>query len=190
MVRLKTLSSFIFLVLFQSFGLQVAAAPKADPLVPEQSSSTEQPSEPEFQTRELMEYMFGQKHTLFLGTDRGACGYHIDPTDVYAQGNTRYAIAVVTGSDWGNGCRGHLSFQIFQADCESNTLYAIERETEGDRRWRGWERFERTLSIDDGSPSLETSLDSIEQPPAEAICGLPLADVGVVEDALEPVSGD
>ena len=104
-----------------------------------------------------------QKYSLSLGEDRSACSYRIDPTDVYAQENTRFVTAVVSRGDQGTGCRGYFAFQILQADCESNILYAIERETEGDLHSRGWNRFERTLY-------------SMAQPPAEVICNLPLSE--------------
>lgn len=102
-----------------------------------------------------------QKYTLLLGNDRGACSYRIDPADVYEQENTRFVTAVVSRGSQGTACSGYFAFQVLQADCESNVLYSIGRETKGDPRSSSWERF-------------EMSLFSVAEPPAEAICSLPL----------------
>lgn len=166
----------IFFVLFSLFSLVETAKASFDesPVPAVLSQAAEAPSLPEFE-EQFYDYMFSQKYTQLLGVDRGACAYSIDPTDVHAQGTTRFVTAVVTGSDWGTGCRGYLAFQVFQADCEDKTLYTIEKR-EGDRRFSGWERLPMTLAIDDRNPEFETSLDVIEQPPAEAICSLPVAE--------------
>lgn len=175
MVRLKILSGVVFLVLFQAVGpAAVIAQPKQEPAVPTPSSeATEMVSEPEF----LMPFRnyVSQKYSLLLGTDRTACAYRIDPTDVHEEGTTRFVTAAISASDFGNGCNGYLAFHVFQADCESNTFYQIERETGDDGRFSSWERREWNLTIDDGRPGLETSLDGIEQLPAEAICSLALS---------------
>lgn len=185
MVSLKLLSGFIFLLLFQTVGTAAIAFPKQETTAPTTpSAATEMPATPEFLTQ--FQTYIGQKYSLLLGADRSACAYRIDPTDVHEQGSTRFVTVAVSASDRGNACTGYLAFQVFQADCESNTLYQIERETRDDRRFRRWERYERTLTIDDRRPDLETSLDGIEQPPAEAICSLALS--GETEASSEPLS--
>ena len=112
---------------------------------------------------------------------------NIDPTDVYGQDRTRFVTAVVSRGSLGTACSGYFAFQILQADYESNILYSVERETEGDRRDLSWKRVERSLSISDGSPDIETPLDSVTQAPAEVICSLPLSLTNKAEEVTEPV---
>ena len=176
MIKHSLFSSFICLLFLQAIGIEAAIASlkqeSADPTAP--SAAPEMPATPAFQSQ-FLDYVFSQTYTMLLGTDRTPCAYRIDPTDVYEQGTTRFVTAAVTASALGSGCNGYLAFQVFQADCESNALYAIERETGDNGRFIDWERREWNLTIDSPRPGQGTSLDEIEQPPAEAICSLALS---------------
>jgi hypothetical protein len=69
-----------------------------------------------------------EKYTLYLGENRGACAYSVDPTEVYEQGNNRFVTARIRQGWSGNACRGVISFQVLQADCQASKFYEIERE--------------------------------------------------------------
>lgn len=118
-------------------------------------------------------YLNQQKYTLLLGESRGACAYHIDPTDLYQQGTSRFVTAKISRGDSGTACRGVLEFQILQADCQTNTLYEFVRESEGDPRLRGWKRFEISLS----NPT-QSATQAVTQQPAMRICSLPAKSNG------------
>jgi hypothetical protein len=101
------------------------------------------------QLEPFFNYLHQQKYTLALGSDRGACEYAIDPTDVYAQGNNRFVTAKISrGSNVGTGCRGILEFTVLQANCPENKLYQFVRETAGDIRFSGWQRLELFIGTD------------------------------------------
>lgn len=154
---MKLLSTAIALI----FVLPLSAIADPDNIVTENSKSeVESTAIPVF-LEQFYDYQ-SQKYTLLLGDDRGACSYRIDPTDVYEQKNTRFVTAVVSRGSRGTACSGYFAFQVLQADCESNVLYSVGRETNGDPRSRSWGRF-------------EMSLFSLAEPPAEVICSLPLA---------------
>lgn len=191
MFKPNLLSGLIFLLLFQSMSLAESATAAPNDIVTKIENSQTEPegtTVPAF-LEQFHNYQM-QKYTLLLGEDRGACAYRIDPTDVYEQENTRFVIAVVSRGSLGTACSGYFAFQVLQADCDSNVLYSIEQETEGDRRFRSWERFERPLSISDGSLNIETPLDEVAQPPAEVICGLPLSLTSEAGEAAEPLKDD
>lgn len=95
-------------------------------------------------------YLNEQKFTFLLGVARSGCSYEIDPTDVYKQGNSHFVLAKVSrGVNGGTACRGVLDFTILQADCQTNKLYQFVRESQGDPRFRGWQRFEMSLYTPD-----------------------------------------
>jgi hypothetical protein len=114
-------------------------------------------------------YLNDQKYTLLIGESRGACAYHVDPTDIYQQGTTRFLTAKITSGRSGTACRGYLELQILQVDCKTNILYQFQRETEGDLRFRGWQR--RELSLYDPT---QDSFPNVEQQSAQQICSLPV----------------
>ncbi len=100
---------------------------------------------PKSELDKFFNYLNQQKYTFLLGDDRGACSYHIDPTDVYKQGTNRFVMTKLSRGVSGTACRGVLEFKILQLDCQTDTLYQFARETEGDPRFRGWRRFEISL---------------------------------------------
>ena len=118
-----------------------------------------------------------EKYTTYLGDDRGACAYSIDPTDVYGQGNNRFMTARVRQGA-GNACRGVIDFRVFQADCQTNKFYEIDREeilrdpgTSTPRsRWRQFE-----VSLTEFKPG---SSDIIQRNTSEdlasKVCDLPV----------------
>ena len=65
-----------------------------------------------------------EKYTLYLGDNRGACAYSIDPTEVYEQGNNRFVTARYRQGA-GTACRGVIAFSVLQADCQANKFYEI-----------------------------------------------------------------
>lgn len=189
MIKLNFLSGLTVLLLFQFTNLSESAAAVPDNTVAKtevSQSGTEMPAIPAF-LDQFYSYQ-SQKYTLLLGEDRGACAYRIDPTDVYEQENTRFVTSAVSRGSLGTACRGYFALQILQADCESNVLYSIEREAEGDSRTRSWERFERPLSVSDESPDIETPLDEVIQNPAEVICSLPLSLTSKAGEAALPAA--
>jgi hypothetical protein len=84
-------------------------------------------------------------YSLYLGDDRGACSYHIDPADVRPNGSDRFFLAKISRGKAGTACRGVLEFRIMQADCKAKKLYGFTREQNSDPRVAGWERFETVL---------------------------------------------
>lgn len=113
-------------------------------------------------------YLNDQKYTLWLGDDRGACGYYIDPTDVYEQGNSRFTTAKISRGMQGTACGGVLEFQVLHADCGATQLYQYVRETEGDPRFRGWQRLQMNLS-----DSTQPSFPTVTEQSIAKICTLP-----------------
>lgn len=91
-----------------------------------------------------------EKYTLYLGDNRAACAYSIDPTEVYEQNNNRFVTARIRQGS-GNACRG-ITFEVLQADCQANKFYEIEREeiprepgSPGPTPYR-WRQFEISLA--------------------------------------------
>jgi hypothetical protein len=115
-----------------SFALPAQSAPR-------QAPRTTQPLDP------FYAYLNDQKYTLYLGDSRGACAYHIDPTDVYANGESRFVMAKVSSGTQGTACRGVLAFEVLQADCSAKILYGLTQLTTADSRSQGWRRFEFSL---------------------------------------------
>jgi hypothetical protein len=114
-------------------------------------------------------YLNDQKYTLYLGDSRGACAYHIDPTDVYAQGESRFVTAKVSQGMQGTACRGVLQFEVLQADCQAKVLYGLAPLTAEDSRNRGWQRFELSLY----KPTPGTGKAVTTQELATKVCALP-----------------
>ncbi|MBD3885408.1 hypothetical protein IFO70_27160 [Phormidium tenue FACHB-886] len=127
---------------------------------------TQQQMPPELE--QFFSYLNDQKYTLWLGDDRGACGYYIDPSDLYEQGNSRFTTAKVSRGMQGTACAGIVEFQVLQADCQANKLYQFVRETEGDPRRRGWQRLQLRLS-----DSTQPSFPAATQQSVAEICALP-----------------
>jgi hypothetical protein len=114
-------------------------------------------------------YLNDQKYTLYLGDSRGACSYHIDPTDVYANGESRFVMAKVSSGMKGSGCRGVLAFEVLQADCSAEILYQLSRSAADDPRNAGWQHFE--FSLYDGTQSSISRITTQEL--AQKVCALP-----------------
>lgn len=183
MARIHIFSGLIFLLLCQVVGWKEAAMAsiKEEPIEPELPPAEIEPPPPAF-LEQYYAYLYEQKYTLMLGEDRASCAYLIDPRDVYGQGTTRFVTAIVTRGR-GTACSGYLGFKVLQADCEANTLYAIQQQGTGDIRSQPLERVEQSLFTSDSQPELETPLDEIKGPPAEQICALPLSPGAVAEPA-------
>ncbi len=111
-----------------------------------------------------------QSYSLWLGDDRGACSYAVDPTSVKKDGDDRFFLAKISRGRVGTGCRGVLAFQIMQANCKTQTLYQFQREQKDDMRLAGWERFETMLH----DPTVLNTDKSKNQSAAavKAICAL------------------
>ncbi|MBD1842636.1 hypothetical protein H6F89_04265 [Cyanobacteria bacterium FACHB-63] len=110
------------------------------------------------QTQTLTEFPEGfysyldKKYTIYLGENRGACAYSIDPTEGYEQGNNRFVTARIRQGWSGNACRGVIAFRVLQADCQANKFYEIDREegprepgASGPTQYR-WRQFEMSLT--------------------------------------------
>jgi hypothetical protein len=91
-------------------------------------------------------YNYLHQYKLWLGDDRGACSYEVDPTGIKKDGADRFFLAKISRGRTGTACRGVLNFQIMQVNCQTNTLYQFVREQSEDMRIAGWERHEITLS--------------------------------------------
>lgn len=168
---------------FPSPGLtQAASSPAPETAIPETAipeattpaTEANPPSEAAY-LNQFFDYIYSQKHTLLLGEDRASCAYFVDPTDIHTQGNTRLTTAVVTRGR-GTACGGVLNFQVLQAECEGNVLYAFGRVPEGDIRFRGWNRFELPLYRQETAQStlgLENQSETTQRSAAETLCALP-----------------
>jgi hypothetical protein len=84
-------------------------------------------------------------YSLYLGDDRSACSYSVDPSGIRAEGSDRFFLAKLSRGKQGTACRGVVAFQIMQADCKDNKLYRFAREENADMRLAGWERYEAIL---------------------------------------------
>ena len=115
-------------------------------------------------------YGYLQQYKLWLGDDRGACSYEIDPAGVKKDGTDRFFLAKVSRGRVGTGCRGVLAFQIMQVDCKTKTLYHFVREQKDDMRVAGWERYEVTLNDPNARSSGTSKNQSAEA--VKAICAL------------------
>ena len=91
------------------------------------------------------DYLNGS-YSLYLGDDRGACSYSVDPSSIKRNGSDRFFLAKLSRGKMGTACRGVLAFQIMQADCKARKLYLFQRENKEDIRFAGWERYEARLS--------------------------------------------
>lgn len=80
------------------------------------------------------------KYRLYLGDDRGACGYLIDPTDVYGDTQDRWLTALRSRGETGSACAGVVEFQILRVNCPTQTLskLVLEGETLRDRGWMSY----------------------------------------------------
>ncbi len=115
-------------------------------------------------------YGYLQQYRLWLGDDRGACSYEIDPVGVKKDGTDRFFLAKISRGRVGTGCRGVLAFQIMQVDCKTETLYQFAREQKDDIRVAGWERYEVTLNDPNARSSGTLKNQSAEA--VKAICAL------------------
>lgn len=119
------------------------------------------------------------KYTLYLGDNRGACAYSIDPTEVYEQGNNRFVTARVRQGA-GTACRDAIDFSVLQADCQANKFYKIEREevsqapgSGGPTRYR-WRQFEMSLSDWTGGGGFSSARHYTSEDLASKVCALPV----------------
>jgi hypothetical protein len=114
-------------------------------------------------------YLHEQKYRKSLGSDRGACEYAIDPSDVYAQGDRRFVTAKVSrGGNAGTGCRGVLEFRVFEINCQEKKIYRLIRDTTGDPRTRGWLRSPASFS-----DTSANSISNVTTRSVEEVCAMP-----------------
>lgn len=128
---------------------------------PKQSSNTP----PEAVMNKFYGYL--QQYNLWLGDDRGACSYEVDPTGVKKDGDDRFFLAKISRGKAGTACRGVLDFRIMQVNCKTRKLYEFVRERKEDMRIAGWERYETTLSDPTGNNPKNQSAEAVK-----AICAL------------------
>ncbi|XGV99556.1 MAG: hypothetical protein ACAF41_11535 [Leptolyngbya sp. BL-A-14] len=89
-----------------------------------------------FPDNSVFDYL-NQKYTLELGDSRGACGYFIDPDDVYQYGSDRILMVKVSRGAIGTACGGVLQFRLLQVNCQSNTLRTLALQGGGmDATWQ------------------------------------------------------
>ncbi|OUC12944.1 MAG: hypothetical protein B0A82_19520 [Alkalinema sp. CACIAM 70d] len=70
---------------------------------------------------------FNTKYSVHLMDTRGACGYYMDPEDVYERGNERVTtITVTAGQSGGTACRGVRKFMPLQVNCKQMTGQVLE----------------------------------------------------------------
>lgn len=124
-----------------------------------------------------------KKYTLYLGENRGACAYSIDPTEVYEQSSNRFVTARIRQGWSGNACRGVITFQVLQADCQANKFYEIERKaipqepgSSGLIRGR-WQQFELSLA-EYSSEGLGVIRRNTSEDLASKVCALPSKSAG------------
>jgi hypothetical protein len=155
-----------------TLGLLSYGAIQASPVqaVLQTSAPTSQSSNvpPEAVMQQFYNYL--NQYNLWLGDDRGACSYQVDPAGVKKDGSDRFFLAKVSRGQAGTACRGVLNFQIMQVNCKTNTLYRFVREQKDDIRVAGWERYETTLN-DPNSRSSGTSRNQSAEA-VKAICAL------------------
>lgn len=77
-------------------------------------------------------YGYLQRYNLWLGDDRGACAYEVDPAVVKKDGDDRFFMAKISRGRAGTACRGVLDFEFVRQQNE-------------DIRFAGWERYQPTL---------------------------------------------
>lgn len=82
---------------------------------------------------------FKTKYSVHLMDTRGACGYYMDPEDVYERGNERVTtITVTAGRSGGTGCQGVRKFMPLQVNCKQLTGQVWELQGAG--RTAQWDR--------------------------------------------------
>lgn len=108
-----------------------------------------------------------QKYRLLLGSDRGACGYYIDPSDVYQFGTSRFATTLIARGPLGTGCRGFVALTLLQFDCQKTTINQLKLEGD-DPRFRDWKVSELSLSDDRNG-----QLQNVSRESAKKVCALP-----------------
>lgn len=126
--------------------------------------------------RNLFSYL-DKKYTFYLGDDRGACAYSIDPTEVYEQGNHRFVTAQVRQGS-GTACQGVIDFNVLQADCQARKFYKIYREelprepgSLGPTRYR-WRQSE--MNLGNWAGELGAVRHYTSEDLATKVCGLPV----------------
>lgn len=114
----------------------------------------------------LVDYL-NQKYRLYLGdSGRSACGYFIDPEDIYQQGNHRFTTARLSRGTTGTACAGVLQLQLLKVDCSNKTTTQLELEGYGrEAQWRSSElRFSQIKN---------NNFADVTQEVAETVCKLP-----------------
>ena len=108
-----------------------------------------------------------QKYSVELGDDRGACGYFIDPADVYQYGSDRLLTARITAGANGTACRGVMMLRLLQVDCQTNQIFALQLEGSGrDAKWRTDELTLYPVQSD-------VKAEGYTQKAAQTVCSLP-----------------
>ncbi len=164
---ISKISSSLIVVGLLSYGtIETPLAQAAPPIAPSVVKPSNVP--PEAVLNKFYGYL--QQYKLWLGDDRGACSYEVDPAGVKKDGSDRFFLAKVSRGREGTACRGVLAFEIMQVDCKTKTLYQFVREQKEDMRFAGWERYEMTLHNPSDRASSPTKNQSAEA--VKAICAL------------------
>ncbi len=150
-----------------SYGAIAGGPVQALPTSPTPAVKTS-PVPPEAVMNQFYNYL--QQYKLWLGDDRGACSYEVDPNGIKKDGDDRFFLAKISRGRAGTVCRGVLGFQIMQVNCKTNTLYQFVREQKEDMRLAGWERYVMSLNDPTASPNGKSKNQSAEA--VKAICAL------------------
>lgn len=157
----------IVLGLLSQHAISAASAQALPERVAQNSGSGRTPPE------SVMNKFYGYlgQYNLWLGDDRGACSYDVDPAGVKTDGDDRFFLARISRGRAGTACRGVLDFRIMQVNCKTGKLYAFTREQKEDMRLAGWERYETTLS-DPTARSTNGNSKNRSAEAVKAICAL------------------
>lgn len=63
-----------------------------------------------------------QKYSLLIKETRSACGYYIDPRDIYQQGNSKVTMVKVSAGPRGTACHSILQFVLLQVNCQTKDI--------------------------------------------------------------------
>ena len=63
-----------------------------------------------------------QKYSLLIKETRSACGYYIDPKDIYQKGNSKVTMVKVSAGSRGTACHGVLQFVLLQVNCQTKDV--------------------------------------------------------------------
>jgi hypothetical protein len=76
--------------------------------------------------QEIFDHL-NQKYNSLIKTTRDACGYYIDPTDIYQYGDTRALMVKVIRGPEGTACKNILFFLHLKVNCQTNETAFFRR---------------------------------------------------------------